>query len=540
MAPAKAAPAREFTADLVIIGGGTGGTAAALAAASTGTRVIITEQTDWLGGQLTAQAVPPDENEWIEQFGCTRRYRAFREGIRAFYREHYPLLPSARNNPHLNPGGGYVSRLCYEPQIGRIVLEQMLAWPRARGFIRVLPHRVPVSADVDGDHVRAVTVRHLLTGEQTALIAPYFIDATELGDVLPLAGVEYVVGSESQNDTGEPHAVKGPPQPDNVEAITWCFPMAWDTAPRADHTIPKPRQYNRWRRYVPQTDPPWGSNLLSWEFTDPKSGEMFDCALFTTGRHKKAWLRGLWEYRQIVCAQHYPDSDLPDEVTLVNWPQNDYFVRNPIDTPLEERDGIFEEARQLSLSLLYWIQTEAPRHDGGTAYPEMYLVPELTGTPDGLAKYAYIRESRRIRAEFTVTENHVSLQARKNKPAEHFGDSVGIGHYNIDLHPTTDGVTNVAMQTRPFQIPLGSLLPVRMRNLLPGCKNIGVTHVTNGCYRLHPIEWNIGESAGLLAAFCLRRNAHPKAVRAKPALLADFQKLLTEQGVELEWPSGVR
>jgi len=264
MASPKAPAPREFSADVVIIGGGTGGTAAALAAASLGVKVIITEQTDCLGGQLTAQAVPPDENEWIEHFGCTRRYRTFRDSVRAFYRNHYPLLPSARNNPHLNPGGGYVSHLCYEPRIGHIVLQQMLMWPRARGFIRVLPCRVPVSADVSGDNVKAVTVRNVISGEHSTLTAPYFLDATEFGDVLPMAGVEYVVGSESQAETGEPHAPEGPSQPDNVEAITWCFPMAWDTAPHANHTIAKPPQYNRWRRYMPDTHPPWGSNLLSW------------------------------------------------------------------------------------------------------------------------------------------------------------------------------------------------------------------------------------------------------------------------------------
>jgi len=46
-----------------------------------------------------------------------------------------------------------------------------------------------------------------------------------------------------------------------------------------------------------------------------------------------------------------------------------------------------------------------------------------------------------------------------------------------------------------------------MVNLLPACKNLGVTHITNGCYRLHPVEWNIGEAVGALAAFCVRKNA---------------------------------
>src|SRR5215469_5899445 len=65
--------AAELAADLVIIGGGLGGCAAALAAARNGLRVIMTEETDWIGGQLTSQAVPPDENPWIETFGATRR-----------------------------------------------------------------------------------------------------------------------------------------------------------------------------------------------------------------------------------------------------------------------------------------------------------------------------------------------------------------------------------------------------------------------------------------------------------------------------------
>src|SRR6476659_1317373 len=82
---------RELTADIVIIGGGLGGCAAALAAARNGLRVILTEETDWIGGQLTSQAVPPDENPWIETFGCTRRYRAFRTAVRQCYRDHYPL-----------------------------------------------------------------------------------------------------------------------------------------------------------------------------------------------------------------------------------------------------------------------------------------------------------------------------------------------------------------------------------------------------------------------------------------------------------------
>lgn len=92
------------------------------------------------------------------------------------------------------------------------------------------------------------------------------------------------------------------------------------------------------------------------------------------------------------------------------------------------------------------------------------------------------------------------------------------------------------MASSPFRIPLGSLIPERVENLLPAGKNLGTTHITNGCYRLHPVEWNIGESAGALAAYCLNHNTTPRAVRNTPASLSTFQSTLVAQGIELSWP----
>src|SRR5437763_11885998 len=118
---------RERRADVVIIGGGCGGCAAALAAARAGLRVILTEETDWIGGQLTQQAVPPDEHPWIEMFGATRSYRRFRDGVRSYYRAHYPLTTAARAAAYFNPGNGGVSKLCHEPRVALPVLYQLLA-----------------------------------------------------------------------------------------------------------------------------------------------------------------------------------------------------------------------------------------------------------------------------------------------------------------------------------------------------------------------------------------------------------------------------
>lgn len=166
------------------------------------------------------------------------------------------------------------------------------------------------------------------------------------------------------------------------------------------------------------------------------------------------------------------------------------------------------------------------------------------GTTDGLAKVPYIRESRRIQAEFTVLEQHVGTEARglavqaapEQLTAEVFRDSVGVGSYRIDLHMSTGGDNYIDVSSLPFQIPLGALIPRRVENLIPACKNLGVTHITNGCYRLHPVEWNIGEAAGCLAARAIQIKSVPRRIRSDAKLLADFQAALQRQGVEITWP----
>ena len=157
---------REMAADLIIVGGGMGGVAAALAACRSGLRVILTEETDWIGGQLTAQAVPPDEHPWIESHGCTRSYRGFRDGVRAYYRDHFPLTAAARANGRLNPGNGWVSRLCHEPRVALAVLQQMLAPHLASGRLRCLMECALTAAQTEGDRVQSVTVRQRGTGRE--------------------------------------------------------------------------------------------------------------------------------------------------------------------------------------------------------------------------------------------------------------------------------------------------------------------------------------------------------------------------------------
>ncbi|GIP32447.1 FAD-dependent oxidoreductase [Paenibacillus sp. J2TS4] len=516
---------REMKSDVVIIGGSLGGCAAALAIARLGKRVILTEETDWIGGQLTSQAVPPDEHRWIEQFGCTRSYRQFRNGVRQYYRDHYPLTPEARSNLLLNPGNGGVSRLCHEPRVALAVLQQMMAPYVHSGRITIWTRHQMEATQTEQDNIVSVTVKNMVSGHRIELVAPYVLDATECGDLLPLARVEYVTGAESQSETGEPSAVAGEAQPMNMQGFTYCFAM--DYIEGGHYTIDKPEQYDFWRGYAPAF---WPGPLLNWTAPEPRNLEPREYTLLP-GTDKYS----LFYYRSLIDRSQFAPGTYPGDISLVNWPQNDYFLGPIIDVSEEERNRHLKAAKQLSLSLLYWLQTEAPRQGGGYGHPELRLRPDVVGTEDGLAMYPYIRESRRISAEFTVLEQHISAACRSDGRAEAYRDSVGIGCYRIDLHPTTAGNNFLDISSLPYQIPLGSLIPVRVNNLLPACKNLGVTHLSNSCYRVHPTEWNIGESAGSLAAFCLEKGVKPRDVLRNEALLDDFQKLLVSEGVELSW-----
>ena len=563
--------ADTLSADILIAGGGVGGVAAALAALKLGRSVILTEETDWLGGQLTAQAVPPDENRWIETTGCTASYRQFRNDVRSFYRQNYALRKAPYANPYLNPGMGIVSALCHEAPVALAVLTATLKQTAAlnpNAKLTVLLRHVPKSVTLNGtgDQINAVTFTDLSAGNVDRTVqAAYILDATELGDLLPLANVPFVTGAESKKDqrldtvqpnSEELHALDGDAQPLDQQAVSWCFPMEY--IPGEDFTINKPNNYDaKWKNFTPNfTKPssaqPWPGKLLSWTDTAPDTLQPRTRFLFE-GPTSQDLNGDMWHYRRIFWHDQCLSGVYPSDVTLVNWPQTDYWL-TPLAGPKGaafDKQKALTEAKELSMSLLYWMQTEAPHADGnGIGFPGLRTRPDITGTTDGFAKSVYIRESRRIKAAFTIYEKYVGKQQRAelglSASAEGFPDSVGIGSYRIDLHPSNGGTaapggrTYVDIDSYRFQIPLGAFIQQtdKVKNLLPACKNIGTTHITNGCYRLHPVEWNIGEAAGALAAYCLSNASRPtpNQVYRNATLQGDFQNTLRQQGFVLVWP----
>jgi hypothetical protein len=523
---------RDEACEVLIVGGGTGGVAAALAAARCGRHVVLLEETDWLGGQFTAQGVSAlDEHEHIESFGGTASYMQ----LRTLLREHYRAQAGAAGHgDDFNPGRCWVTRLAFEPRAAVQVLEQMLRPHVQAGRLTV--HRrtkavaAKASSETSGDRIETVVAMNLDDGRLVRFHPELVIDATELGDLLPLGGVEHVLGAETVADTGEPQAQPHEAKPHCVQSCTYTF--ACERRDEGEnHTIARPERYEHYRAAQPYS---LRIEVHGGEIYGESSGWL-DYRLYDTMPGTKG---GLWTYRRLLDRSVF-GGHVAHDLTMFNWPGNDYRDQSLLQGSAAETARALQDAKRVSLGFLHWLQTEAPATGTRRGAPEIRLRPDVMGTADGLSQFPYIRESRRIRARKTIVEQEVSAHHQPGLRAAHFADSVGVGWYPIDIHRSGPDDVGASCRTKPFQIPLGALLPVRVRNLIAAAKNIGTTHITNGCYRLHPIEWNIGEAAGELAALALELRVAPAAVHERAELRARLQRRLLGQGVPIAWLTDV-
>ena len=501
--------------DIVIAGGSLGGVAGALSAAATGASVCLIEASKWVGGQSTSQGCTrADETTYTAGAGSTASYRRFRDAVRHVYTTTYTLAhPPAPDD--FNPGGHFAT-FRFAPQVGHDVLMAQLRAPKPAVDVRL--ETTVISAESDGDVVHAIVARGK-DGTTNRFVAKIFLDATDLGDLLPLCKVPFRIGAESRGEFGEP-AAPTVAHPEWIQPIT--MPIALELGDPADPPVlvPKPANYDA--------------------IANEQRFRLIDGDIKTVFAEPYPGADTLWNYRQFVDASQFNDKRLPHSLTTLNVGSNDYKTASlPTGTAAGDAD-VIARAREVSVAYVYWLQNVCER-DGAkpgdkTGYPNVRVRADVFGTPDGTSPMPYIRESRRIEAMTTVCQQDIDADINAaTVRAKPFADSCGIGWYAMDIHAANNGLPWSQHGTKPFQIPLGALVPQRMTNLLAACKNIGVTHITNGAYRVHPVEWNIGESAGALAAFCIARGVAARSVVQSRTLLRAFQRVLLGIGVPLYW-----
>lgn len=512
---------KVINAQVIICGAGLGGTLAAYSAAREGKKVVLLEGTSWIGGQLTSQAVPPDEHLWIEEQGCTRSYRDYRNTVRNYYRNLEGYSEDVKKQEFFCPGDSEVSLVAHPPKLALSILTGMLQPYIDNGTLTVFVNAELKECLTEDDEIKGVI--YLIDGEEVKLEGDYYLDGTDIGDLICLSGAEYRVGAESRSETGEDDA---PEVGDPSDMQSFIYSACIENRKTGDYTIEKPELYDRFKEMVMPYDE---HKLYSMYGPNSSTGKAKKFGMFLEEYNEEGKeLFPLFKYRRIICADYFVDGTQPYDVTLINWPQNDFFLGNLFDC----EDAKYNDylAKQYTLGFVYWLQTEAPRADGGKGYPYFRLATEYLGTDNGLSMAPYIRESRRIKAKFTITENDVCDEEKCKFP-----DSVGVGSYPIDLHITTKTNSFFYKPTYRFTIPLGAMIPERMKNLLPACKNIGTTHLTNGCYRLHPVEWNVGEVAGLLASFAISEGVTPAQIWESKELFDKFCVVLDKYGIQRYW-----
>lgn len=512
--------------DIAVIGASLGGTLAAWTACQRGHKVYLCNAYDWLGGQMTAQGVPPDEHHRIEQGGASAGYRAFRAAVRAHYAARPGFLDRSVLTEGCNPGDGWVSRLCFEPAWAAQWFEDQLAPFVSSGQLTLHRRTVLKAAQRSDRVITSVTVANA-AGNTMEVKAPYFLDATDTGELIHAAGLEYRLGKESKAQWDEPLA---PETADPLDQQPVTHVMALRRQHQPGPVIAAPASYAFWKSYVL---PHYGYPLFS-DAIPGKGLEALHLPFFAPTSDPADKALDLWRYRRVV-ATHMWESESPvEEVSLINWAQNDYALHPLLDGPVPTAQ-VEHEARELSLCWLHWLQIEAPRGDGLTGYPELQLAANVLGTADGLAQQVYVRESRRITGAETLTQPMVAAVPGESLRPLNVPNSVGVAWYNMDIHPTCVSGHGLNAHVRPFTLPLGVFIAQDCDNLIPACKNISVSHLVNACTRVHPVEWLIGEVAALLASYCLQHGVTPVAVHADAQETQTLQHLLTASGIPLAW-----
>lgn len=165
---------RGTQVDVLIIGGGASGVSAGIQASRMGVNTLIIEESDWLGGMLTAAGVCAIDGNYKLPAGV---WGEFMHRLA----EHYGGLDSLKT--------GWVSNVLFEPSVGNSIFHQMVTEQLS---LQVWKKSSLQSLQKKGDTWQAVIVDD--AQQEKTVLAKIVIDATELGDVAKLCGVPYDIG----------------------------------------------------------------------------------------------------------------------------------------------------------------------------------------------------------------------------------------------------------------------------------------------------------------------------------------------------------
>ncbi|MDI3533228.1 MAG: hypothetical protein PWR28_1573 [Synergistaceae bacterium] len=527
------APAvEELSYDVVVAGGGAGGSAAAIQAARLGASVAIIEETGTIGGQMTAAAVSTMDDMYGNRSGL---YGEFIDKVKARYNEKGKSLGTCYWSP---------ITIAFEPHIGEAVLYEMIEETRkgrssgSEGS-RILDVYLRSSVKRvlrQGDKITGVEAS--LDGRTVTIRCEILIDATEYGDILPLAGARYRAGNVLFAPKEEAF-LKGKTQDMDarIQDITWVAVIKaypGEVPPHLRVALPPPgyeKMREVFKAYVTRDGFPFKGYPVKLPVNVPTHNAYRGLPHFDFPGDADAstpFTRLLLTKTGVNWANDYPGgggyagkSGLPVRYF------EDYAFRREINA----------QAMLKTLGFLYYIQNEL--NLPWSVADDEFGSSDAFEAVRGLVPYVYeplvrhfppipyVRESRRLVGIKTLT----SFELRKNSesyrsggPGHEIPTSVAVGRYVLDLHGSGEteelesefGETAESIAKNkpvgPFQVPFEIFIPEKIDGLLAAEKNLSMTRLASGALRLQPICMLTGQAAGAIAGLAVKYDVSPRYV----------------------------
>lgn len=436
----------EYSTDVLVIGGGTGGSAAGIQVARMGVSVIVAESTEWLGGMFSAAGVAAFDGNHNMPSGLFGEFRSH--------------LYKVYGGPD-SVATGWVSNTQFEPRIGDSIMKKMA---QNEKLLTVLFQHRFEDVLLKNKQVVGAIFTNLKSGSKVTIHAQRVIDATELGDVLVKAGAVYDVGMEASSVTGEQVGVTE--TNDIIQDMTYAAILK-DYGPHVDCTMVKPTGY----------DPMEFDGCCNEFCSDPTK--------LTSNVDAKKML----EYGK-----------LPNGKYMINWPGkgNDIYI-NMIPMNQAQREEAIAQAKAKTIRFVYFIQSQL-------GFKNLALADDEFPTTDRMPLMPYHRESRRVHGLVRFQLQHIATPFDATYPLYRTG--IAVGDYPIDHHHRENPNAPQHLNFYPvpsFNLPLGSLIPKNVQGLIVAEKSTSISNVVNGTTRLQPCVMLTGQAAGALAAISVKQ-----------------------------------
>lgn len=455
------------TADVVVLGGGPAGIAAAVASARTGAKTLLVEQHGCLGGMMTLGLVTP----------ISATHTASGKPFGGILQE---MLDRVAAEAKRYAGG--TEHVYSSPHVIKHVALDMVTGSGAD----ILFHAMFVDAVREGHAVKRIVVA---TKSGLAYIdGRIFIDATGDGDLIARAGEEFVVGSEpgvlknlvatgldKMHETDNAYGEYG--KSGLMQPVTVMFTMANVDGARAEGLINKRLTFADF-------------GITKEEFARLPYA---NTPGFTMDGENIPLPQGrIWFFRTARAGE--------------------YVINMSRVTAVDGSDALSLSAAEITAQKqVFYIADFLKRYVDGFQKSHIAESAATLG----------VRETRRLVGRYI-------LSGREAIECVPFADVIAHGSYIIDIHDPQGRRMAIggAIHGNCYDIPYRCLLPKTVHNLLAAGRCISVDHVAHSSTRIQGTCMLTGQAAGTAAALALAGNTSPGDIPA-----AAIRRKLSSDGV---------